>query len=246
MPPTPQILCWGYQHVSILEPTQTLASGVICVTPDINPRRQSVEYRWRWAFWRWGWRWPCTFHVFCVDFICVLKPTQTQFPVEYGSQVSQCRGGSWEGVLGVISPTPPTYQLNVESFISLYVNVTTTTGRIIPSFVVALTCTDLPMILNATTEPTSGTNLAYNTSVTVTCDSGLGISNEVNNYTSLCNEDSTTHTGVWTNLMNCSGGLAYFVKPILHYALGLRFGNLKRSKTEVKTQLAHVFTKCIV
>ena len=29
--------------------SKTLASGVICVTPDANPRRQSVEYRWRWA-----------------------------------------------------------------------------------------------------------------------------------------------------------------------------------------------------
>ena len=26
----------------------------------------------------------CTFHIFCVDFICVGKPTQTQFSVEYG------------------------------------------------------------------------------------------------------------------------------------------------------------------
>ena len=49
-------LTQGYQHVGILQPTQTLASGVktlasgvICVTPDANPRRQSVEYRWRWA-----------------------------------------------------------------------------------------------------------------------------------------------------------------------------------------------------
>ena len=29
-------------------------------------------------------RWPCTFHVFCVDFICVCWPMQTQYPVEYG------------------------------------------------------------------------------------------------------------------------------------------------------------------
>ena len=33
---------------------------------------------------RWGWRWACTFHIFCVDFICVWCPTRTQFPVEYG------------------------------------------------------------------------------------------------------------------------------------------------------------------
>ena len=61
--PNARILRWGYQHVGILQPTQTLASGVktlasgvktlasrvICVTPDANPRRQSVEYRWCWA-----------------------------------------------------------------------------------------------------------------------------------------------------------------------------------------------------
>ena len=28
--PDARILRWGYQHVGILEPTQTLASGVIC------------------------------------------------------------------------------------------------------------------------------------------------------------------------------------------------------------------------
>ena len=56
----------------------------ICVSPDANPRRQSMEYRWRWAFWRWGWRSACTFHIFCVDFICVWCPTRTPFPVEYG------------------------------------------------------------------------------------------------------------------------------------------------------------------
>ena len=54
--PNARILRWGYQHVGILQPTQTLASGVktlasgvICVTPNANPRRQSVEYRWHWA-----------------------------------------------------------------------------------------------------------------------------------------------------------------------------------------------------
>ena len=52
--------------------------------PTRFTRRQSVEYRWRWAFWRWGWRWACTFHIFCVDFICVWWSTQSQYPVEYG------------------------------------------------------------------------------------------------------------------------------------------------------------------
>ena len=33
-----------------------------------------------------------------------------------------------------------------------------------------------------------------------------------------------------------------FIKPISHYVLGLRFGNLKRSKTQEKTQPARVFT----
>ena len=61
-----------------------LPNAKICVTPDANPRRQSVEYRWRWAFWHWGWRWACTFHIFCVDFICVWWSMQTQYPVEYG------------------------------------------------------------------------------------------------------------------------------------------------------------------
>ena len=67
----PRILHWGYQHVGILEPTQTLASGVICVTPNANPRRQSVEYRWRWVPNANFLRWPCTFQFFGVHFICV-------------------------------------------------------------------------------------------------------------------------------------------------------------------------------
>ena len=36
------------------------------------------------------------------------------------------------------------------------------------------------------------------------------------------------------------------LKAILHYALGLRFGNLKRSKTQEKTQPTRVFTQRIV
>ena len=31
------------------------------------------------------------------------------------------------------------------------------------------------------------------------------------------------------------------LKALLHYTLGLRFGNLKRSKTHGKTQLTRVF-----
>ena len=82
--PDARILRWGYQHVGILEPMQILASGVICVTPDANPRRQSVEYRWRWVPGVGSLRWACTFHIFCVDYIGVGHPTQTRFSVEYG------------------------------------------------------------------------------------------------------------------------------------------------------------------
>ena len=39
-----------------------------CVTPDANPRRQSVEYRWRWVFWCW----PCIFHVYFMYISCCL------------------------------------------------------------------------------------------------------------------------------------------------------------------------------
>ena len=49
-----------------------------------NPQRESVEYRLRWVPNAKLLLWPCTFHVFCVDFICVWCPTQTQIPVEYG------------------------------------------------------------------------------------------------------------------------------------------------------------------
>ena len=66
--PDARILRWGYQHVGILEPTQTLALGVICVTPDANPRRQSVEYRWRWVPNANFLRWPCTFPFFWCRF----------------------------------------------------------------------------------------------------------------------------------------------------------------------------------
>ena len=40
--------CW---YILALPPTPVpYANPKICVTPDANPRRQSVEYRWRWAF----------------------------------------------------------------------------------------------------------------------------------------------------------------------------------------------------
>ena len=53
-------------------------------------RRQSMEYRWRCAFWRWGWCWSCTFHIFCVDFICIWWSTQSQYPVECGLKFWNC------------------------------------------------------------------------------------------------------------------------------------------------------------
>ena len=74
--------CW---YILALPPTPIPnANPKICVTPDTNPRRQSMEYRWRWAFWHWGWRWACTCHVVYVNFLCVGHPTQTRFSVEYG------------------------------------------------------------------------------------------------------------------------------------------------------------------
>ena len=82
--PDARILRWRYQHVGIFLP-----NAKICVFPDANPQRQSVEYRLRWdptqpIFHLLASCWPCTFHVFCVDFICVWYPTRTPFPVEYG------------------------------------------------------------------------------------------------------------------------------------------------------------------
>ena len=45
-----------------------LPNAKICVTPNANPRRQSVEYRWHWVFWRW----PCIFHVYFMYISCCL------------------------------------------------------------------------------------------------------------------------------------------------------------------------------
>ena len=44
-----------------------LPNAKICVTPDANPRCQSVEYRWRWVFWHW----PCIFHVYFMYILCI-------------------------------------------------------------------------------------------------------------------------------------------------------------------------------
>ena len=61
-----------------------LPNTKICVTPDANPRRQSVEYRWHWVPNAKFSHWACTFHIVYVNFICVGHPTQTCFSVEYG------------------------------------------------------------------------------------------------------------------------------------------------------------------
>ena len=42
-------------------------------------QRESVEYRLRWVPNANFSHWPCSFHDFCVDFICVGFPTQTRF-----------------------------------------------------------------------------------------------------------------------------------------------------------------------
>ena len=43
-----------------------------------------VEYKLRWVPGVGSLRWACTFNIFCLGFICVGLPTQTQFSVEYG------------------------------------------------------------------------------------------------------------------------------------------------------------------
>ena len=53
-----------------------------------HPQCESVEYRLPWVPNAKSSRWPCTFHVVCVNFICVWCPTQTQFSVEYGLNMS--------------------------------------------------------------------------------------------------------------------------------------------------------------
>ena len=55
--------------------------------PNAKPprtQRKPMGYSSRWVPLRWCSRWPCTFYVFWVNFICVVKPTCTAFPVEYG------------------------------------------------------------------------------------------------------------------------------------------------------------------
>ena len=53
--PTPEF-CVGDTNMLVSKNTK------ICVTPDANPQRQSVEYRLRWVLNANFSRWPCTFH----------------------------------------------------------------------------------------------------------------------------------------------------------------------------------------
>ena len=80
MPPTPEF-CVGDTNMLVY----------FGVTPDANPRRQPVEYRWRWVFWRW----PCIFHVEFMLFVQLFprwqrenQPTQRKISVEYRLKAS--------------------------------------------------------------------------------------------------------------------------------------------------------------
>ena len=71
------------------------ANAKICVTPNAKPQCESVEYRMRWVSWHWGSRWACTFHVVCVNFVCVGYPTQTQFSVNMGLKYLCSERSTW-------------------------------------------------------------------------------------------------------------------------------------------------------
>ena len=45
------------------------------VSPDANPRCQSVEYRWRWVFWHR----PCIFHVYFMYISCIVQVVCASF-----------------------------------------------------------------------------------------------------------------------------------------------------------------------
>ena len=87
--PNARILCWGYQHVGILEPTQTLKFASpptqICVCPMAKPQREPMEYRLRWVlnanFLHWAmyisFFW-CRFHSRWLPFFCVGNANSTR------------------------------------------------------------------------------------------------------------------------------------------------------------------------
>ena len=66
--PNATILRWVYQHRIGITPD---AKPKICVSPNAKPECKSVEYRLRWVPNANLSRWACTFHILCVDFICV-------------------------------------------------------------------------------------------------------------------------------------------------------------------------------
>ena len=67
--------CVGYTNILVSKNVKICltpnAKSKICVTPNANPQSVSVEYRLRWVSWPWGLRWACTFHVVCVNIVCV-------------------------------------------------------------------------------------------------------------------------------------------------------------------------------
>ena len=77
--------CWyllrWVTHIFCVLPNTKPKSYVLT---DAKPKRKPVEYRLRWVPGVGSLRWACTFHIFCVDFICIGWPTQTHFSVEYG------------------------------------------------------------------------------------------------------------------------------------------------------------------
>ena len=72
-PPT-QLFCVGDTNMLVSENAKICvfrdAKHKICFSPDAKPQRQPVEYRLRWVPGVESLRWACTFHIFCVDFIC--------------------------------------------------------------------------------------------------------------------------------------------------------------------------------
>ena len=70
------------------------------VTPDANPRRQSVEYRWHWVFWRWS----CIFHVYFMYISCIFHVVCASFSAsatrelasfQWNMGLSSCVGASF-------------------------------------------------------------------------------------------------------------------------------------------------------
>ena len=72
--------CWYLKTQKHLTPNLKFAS------PNAKPKRESVEYRLPWVPNAKFLRWACTFHVVCVNFICVWEQTQMRFSVEYPSK----------------------------------------------------------------------------------------------------------------------------------------------------------------